>query len=56
MEILTSHGSPEDIATETFPNYIWINQSQKGDASQLENMCHIPLTAQQPPRKDSITV
>ena len=36
MEILSSYMIPQSIATKAIPAYIKMNQSQRGDASQLE--------------------
>ena len=49
LEIPTSQMCPQSIATETIPTYIQTNQSQKGDASQLGALSHIPLTVLLPP-------
>ena len=37
------------ILTEEIPTYIYSNQSQKGDVSQLEAMSHTPLAVLLPP-------
>ena len=36
--------------------YIYTNQSQKGDARQLEAMSYTPLTVLLPPGKDCVAV
>ena len=52
MEFPTNHVSPQSIATEAISTYIETTQSQKGDASQLEAMSHIPLTVLMSPGLD----
>ena len=48
LEIPTGCMSPQCIATETTPTYIWTNQPQKGDASLLEAMSHTPIDSATP--------
>ena len=49
MEIPSSYMIPQSIATKVIPAYIEMNQSQRGDASQLEAVSHTPLTVLMPP-------
>ena len=56
MEIPTGHVSPQSTATEAIPTYRYVDQSQKGDANQLEAMSHTQLTVILPSGQDCVAV
>ena len=52
VEIFPDHMSQNTLQLRDLPTYFHTSYSQKCDASQLEAMCHIPLTVPQPPGYD----
>ena len=57
VEIPPDHMSPQCNATQCNPNlYLDYSFIEKGDANQLEAMCHTPQTVLLPPGWDCVAV